>query len=59
METYDQSDSGYPEEAPPEVVPDDTGSGGRDSAAEEAAKPEKAADRAPDNDDGTATGGNP
>jgi len=57
METYDQSDSGYPEEAPAEVVPDDTGSGNRDSAAEESARPERAADRAPDTDDGTATGG--
>jgi hypothetical protein len=56
METYDQSDSGYPEEAPAEVVPDDTGSGDRDSAAEESAKPDKAADRAPSTDDGTATG---
>ena len=57
METYDQSDSGYPEEAPDEVVPDDTGSGGKDSAAEESAKPDDAADRAPSTDDGTATGG--
>jgi hypothetical protein len=59
METYEQADSGYPEEAPPEVVHDDTGSGGGDSAAERSAKPDKAADDAPDTDDGTATGGNP
>lgn len=58
METYEQADSGYPEEAPPEVVPDDAKSGGG-SAAEESARPSKEADRAPDTDDGTATGGNP
>ena len=58
METYDQADSGYPEEAPPEVVPDDAKSDGG-SAAEESARPEGDAARAPDTDDGTATGGNP
>ena len=56
METYDQSDAGYPEEQPEEVVPDDTGSGDKNSAVEEKAKPDAEAARAPDNDDGTATG---
>lgn len=56
METYDISDAGYPEEQPPEVVPDDTGSGERGSAAQEASRPREASRRAPDNDDGTNTG---
>ncbi len=56
METYDTSDAGYPEEQPPGVVPDDTGSGDRKPAAEEAAAPREAARKAPDNDDGTNTG---
>ena len=50
METPDQSDAGYPEEAPSEVVPDDEGDqqeGGRDRQAEQ---------DAPDNEEGTATG---
>ena len=57
MESYDQSDAGYPEEQPTEVVPDDTGSGDRGSAAEEGARPREESERAPDNDDGQATGG--
>jgi len=57
MESYDVSDAGYPEEQPEEVVPDDTGSGKGSSAAEESARPREAAERAPDNDDGTNTGG--
>jgi hypothetical protein len=50
METPDQADQGYPEEAPAEVAGDEGSKpreGGRDKQAEE---------RAPDNDDGTATG---
>jgi len=57
METYDVPDSGYPEEQPPGAAEDDTGGDGGKSAAEEASKPDKSADRAPDNDDGKATGG--
>jgi hypothetical protein len=50
METPDEADQGYPEEAPDEVAGDDsskTQEGGRDKQAEE---------QAPDNEDGTATG---
>ena len=53
MGTPDHSDAGYPEEAPDEVTPDE----GADP--ETAATPKRDADRAPDNDDGTATGGTP
>jgi hypothetical protein len=53
MGTPDHSDVGYPEEQPDEVTPDE----GTDP--ETAADPDRAADRAPDNDDGQATGGNP
>jgi hypothetical protein len=48
--TPDESDAGYPEEAPSGVVPDDEGDqreGGRDPQGEK---------DAPDNEDGTATG---
>lgn len=48
--TPEESDAGYPEEAPSEVVPDDEGDqrqGGRDREGE---------NDAPDNEDGTATG---
>ena len=57
METTREADSGYPEEQPPGTAEDDTGADGGKSAAEEASKPDKSADRAPDNDDGKATGG--
>ena len=57
METYDVPDSGYPEEQPPGTAEDDTGSDAGTSDAEESAKPDKSAQRAPDNDDGQATGG--
>lgn len=50
METTDESDVGYPEEQPAGV-----GDGGGSDVREGAAA-EEAADRAPDNDDGTATG---
>ena len=56
MESFDQPDSGYPEEGPPEATPDDASSGG-ESAVRGRARP-KTADTsgAPDNDDGKATG---
>ncbi|CAA9522751.1 MAG: hypothetical protein AVDCRST_MAG30-3148 [uncultured Solirubrobacteraceae bacterium] len=57
MESPDVSDAGYPEEQPDSVVPDDDDSGKTGSAVEERARPSKEAERAPDNDDGTATGG--
>ena len=54
METFDQSDAGYPEEGPPGSDPnDDTGG---ESAVREQSRPEREAERAPDNDDGKATG---
>ena len=55
METFDQPDSGYPEEGPPGAAPDDAGAGG-ESAVREHAKPGSDADDAPDTDDGKATG---
>jgi hypothetical protein len=54
VETFDQADSGYPEEGPPGAVPDDASDGG-ESAVREKSRPD-AADDAPDNDDGKATG---
>jgi hypothetical protein len=53
VETFDQADSGYPEEGPPGATPDDASDGG-ESAVREKSRP--GADRAPDNDDGKATG---
>ena len=55
METTREADSGYPEENPPEVVPEDAGPPGK-SSVRESARPTEEAERAPDNDDGTATG---
>jgi hypothetical protein len=56
METFDQSDSGYPEEGPPDATPDDAGEGG-ESAVREKARPDPGDTAgAPDNDDGKATG---
>jgi hypothetical protein len=54
METPDQSGAGYPEEQPAEV----TQGGGTmpEAPQEEGADPERDADQAPSNDDGTATG---
>ncbi len=54
METFDQPDSGYPEEGPPGTAPDDAANGD-ESAVREKSRPGGAQD-APDNDDGTATG---
>jgi hypothetical protein len=47
MESYDQADSGYPEEQPGE--PDS-------SDVREKSRPDAESERAPDNDDGKATG---
>lgn len=58
METFKESDAGYPEEAPPEVVPDDAGPPDN-SAARENARPDpaqKAETGGMSIDDGTATG---
>ena len=55
METFDQADSGYPEEGPPGASPDDASDGG-ESAVREKSRPDREAERAPDNDDGKATG---
>jgi hypothetical protein len=52
VETFDQPDSGYPEEGPPGAAPDDAGDGD-ESAVREKSQPD--AD-APRNDDGKATG---
>ena len=49
METFDEADSGYPEEQPGDTDPDG-------SDVRESARPEKESERAPDNEDGTATG---
>jgi hypothetical protein len=55
VETFDQADSGHPEEGPPGAAPDDASDGGQ-SAVREQARPDREAERAPDNDDGKATG---
>ncbi len=57
MESYDVSDSGYPEEQPEGTAEDDTGTGSGTPDQEESAAPDEQADRAPDNDDGQNTGG--
>ncbi len=49
MESPEQSDVGYPEEQPAEVTPDESG-------GPQEGVPDEDAERAPDNDDGTATG---
>jgi hypothetical protein len=51
-ERSEQSDAGYPEEGPPGADP----GGGGESEVREKARPEREAERAPDNDDGKATG---
>ena len=50
--SIDQADSGYPEEQPGGVGD----AGGDESEVREKASDDAAADRAPDNDDGAATG---
>ena len=49
-QSFDQPDSGYPEEQPP------GGGQGGESEVREKARPDEGSDRAPDNDDGKATG---
>ena len=49
METFEQADSGYPEEGPPGAAP---GERSGESAVRERARPDDEAERAPDNDDG-------
>jgi hypothetical protein len=50
METPDEADQGYPEEAPDEVA------GGESTGPQEGGRDKGAEDEAPDNEDGTATG---
>ena len=47
METFDEADGGYPEEQPGD---------GEASEVREKARPDAESERAPDNEDGTATG---
>ena len=54
METFDQADAGYPEEGPPGADPTDEQDG--ESAVREKSRPREDEQRAPDNDDGKATG---
>jgi len=56
METFDQADSGYPEEGPPGSAPDDASTGGESSARESARPDPDETSDGPDNDDGKATG---
>ena len=56
METFDQPDSGYPEEGPPGAAPDDAQPSGESAVRERCAPRQRRADDAPDNDDGKATG---
>ena len=53
METFDQADSGYPEEGPPGAAPDEGGESAVRESSEDKARDEQ---QTPDNDDGTATG---
>ena len=55
METFDQPDSGYPEEGPPGAAPDDASEGG-ESAVRERTHERAESQDGPDNDDGKATG---
>ena len=55
METFDQSDAGYPEEGPPGADPTDEPTEG-ESAVREKSRPGGEKAGAPDNDDGKATG---
>ena len=50
--SIDEADSGYPEEQPGGVGD----AGGDESEVRERARPDAESDRAPDNDDGDATG---
>ena len=55
METFEQSDAGYPEEGPPGADPTDTDTGGESAVREKSRAPDEESG-APDNDDGKATG---
>lgn len=56
VESFDEADSGYPEEGPPGSSPDD-GEKPDGSEVRERARPDPEDDQdAPDADDGTATG---
>jgi hypothetical protein len=48
MESPDKADQGYPEEQPEEVAGDE--------GSQQSSRDKSAEDRAPDNEDGTATG---
>jgi hypothetical protein len=52
VEAHDEASAGYPEEGPPGADP---GEGG-ESEVREKARPKEESERAPDNDDGKATG---
>ena len=52
MESVEEGQGGYPEEQPPEVADDQSGQG---NGPREAADTDDA-ERAPDNEEGTATG---
>jgi hypothetical protein len=56
METFDQPDSGYPEEGPPGSSPDDAKEGGESAVRENSRPGGGDTEGAPDNDDGKATG---
>ena len=56
METFDQADSGYPEEGPPGASPDESEDGGKSAVREKSRPGSGETAGAPDNDDGTATG---
>jgi hypothetical protein len=56
MESFDQSDSGYPEEGPPGASPDDASEGGESAVREKSRRDAREQSGAPDNDDGKATG---
>ena len=56
METFDQADSGYPEEGPPGASSDDAEEGGKSAVREQSRPDAEDTAGAPDNDDGQATG---
>lgn len=56
MEKTLEADSGYPEQQPAEVAQGPDAGPDGPSSVRESARDKKSADRAPSNDDGTATG---
>ena len=56
METFDQAESGYPEEGPPGADPGDASSGGESAVREHSEDKADEQSGAADNDDGKATG---